>query len=103
MEERLNAYRRALLSRNRIVTREDVKALCYELCSNKVKEVKVSKGFKTDIHISKGLIPCIEVMLLASNEVVTSQVEWNSLKSNILSILEQQSLNVFPYKITVKN
>lgn len=46
MEERLNAYRRALLSRNRIVTREDVKALCYELCSNKVIEVKVSKGFK---------------------------------------------------------
>lgn len=103
MEERLNAYRRALLSRNRIVTREDVKALCYELCSNKVKEVKVSKGFKTDIHISKGLIPCIEVMLFASKEVVTSPVEWNSLKSNILSILEQQSLNVFPYKITVKN
>ncbi|MFD2561087.1 type VI secretion system baseplate subunit TssF [Aquimarina rubra] len=101
MEERLNAYRRALLSRNRIVTREDVKALCYELCSNKVKEVKVSKGFKTDIHISKGLIPCIEVMLFANEKETTSSDEWNSLKSNIMSILEQQSLNVFPYKITV--
>ncbi|MDH7446798.1 type VI secretion system baseplate subunit TssF [Aquimarina sp. 2201CG14-23] len=101
MDERLNAYRRALLSRNRIVTREDVKALCYELCSNKVEDVKVTKGFKTDIRISKGLIPCIEVMLFASKEVVTSETEWNSLKSNILSILEQQSLNVFPYKITV--
>ncbi|WP_244542953.1 type VI secretion system baseplate subunit TssF [Aquimarina amphilecti] len=101
MEERLNAYRRALLSRNRIVTREDVKALCYELCSNKVKEVKVSKGFKTDIHVSKGLIPCIEVKLLENKQENTSSVEWDSLKSNILSILEQQSLNVFPYKITV--
>ncbi|WP_108803061.1 type VI secretion system baseplate subunit TssF [Aquimarina sp. Aq107] len=101
MEERLNAYRRALLSRNRIVTREDVKALCYELCSNKVIEVKVSKGFKTDIHVSKGLIPCIEVKLLENKKENTSSVEWDSLKSNILSILEQQSLNVFPYKITV--
>ncbi len=101
MEERLNAYRRALLSRNRIVTREDIKALCYELCSNKVQEVKVSKGFKTDIHISKGLIPCIEVKLLVNKAEKTSSGEWDSLKSNILSILEQQSLNVFPYKITV--
>ncbi|AXT58654.1 hypothetical protein D1815_07835 [Aquimarina sp. AD1] len=101
MEERLNAYRRALLSRNRIVTREDVKALCYELCSNKVVEVEVSKGFKTDIHVSKGLIPCIEVKLLENKKENTSSVEWDSLKSNILSILEQQSLNVFPYKITV--
>ena len=101
MEERLNAYRRALLSRNRIVTREDVKALCYELCSTKVQEVKVGKGFKTDIHVSKGLIPCIEVKLIENKEEITSDIEWNSLKSNILSILEQQSLNVFPYKITV--
>ncbi|RKN21955.1 hypothetical protein D7035_12405, partial [Aquimarina sp. AD1] len=90
MEERLNAYRRALLSRNRIVTREDVKALCYELCSNKVVEVEVSKGFKTDIHVSKGLIPCIEVKLLENKKENTSSVEWDSLKSNILSILEQQ-------------
>ncbi|MHA7059435.1 type VI secretion system baseplate subunit TssF [Aquimarina sp. M1] len=101
MEERLNAYRRALLSRNRIVTREDVKALCYELCSNKVKEVKVSKGFKTDIHIAKGLIPCIEVMLFANEKETTPSAEWNSLKSNIMSVLEQQSLNIFPYKIIV--
>ncbi|GAA0723927.1 hypothetical protein GCM10009430_27900 [Aquimarina litoralis] len=101
MEERLSAYRRALLSRNRIVTREDVKALCYELCSTKVQEVKVGKGFKTDIHVSKGLIPCIEVQLIENKEEITSDIEWNSLKSNILSILEQQSLNVFPYKIIV--
>ena len=102
MDERLNAYRRALLSRNRIVTREDIKALCYELCSDKVSEVEVIKGFKTDIHVSKGLIPCIEVFLITNKEVETSEVEWDSLKSNILSILEQQSLNVFPYKITIR-
>ncbi len=101
MNERLSAYRRALLSRNRIVTKEDIKALCYELCGKKVKEVKIGKGFKTDIQISKGVIPCIELTLYANSEIETSIMEWNSLKSNILSILEQQSLNVFPYKITV--
>lgn len=100
MVERLDAYRRALLSRNRIVTKEDVKALCYELCSNKVTEVKVRKGFKTDIQIVKGIVPCIEVILYVNKEVKTLDIEWDSLKSNILSILEQQSLNVFPYKIT---
>ncbi|MDY8138344.1 type VI secretion system baseplate subunit TssF [Aquimarina sp. 2201CG5-10] len=101
MDERLHAYRRALLSRNRIVTKEDVKALCYELCSNKVEEVKVNKGFKTDIRISKGLIPCIEILLYPNKKVKTMEVEWNALKSNILAILEEQSLNVFPYKLRV--
>ncbi len=101
MEERLAAYRRALLSRNRIVTKEDVRALCYELCSNKITEVEVSKGFMTDVRVAKGVIPCMEIMLFENKQVSTSVIEWDSLKSNILSILEEQSLNVFPYKIRI--
>ncbi|MFC5045002.1 hypothetical protein [Aquimarina hainanensis] len=103
MEERLQAYRRALLSRNRIVTKEDVKALCYEFCGERIEEVKVVKGFKTSIEIHKGLVPCMEIIIQPNKEVMTLDEEWSSLKSNILSILEQQSLNVFPYKITVLN
>ena len=102
MEERLLAYRRALLSRNRIVTREDIRALCYEICGNKIEHVKIVKGFKTDIQIAKGLIPCIEVILYAKNGNSTTNMEWDALKSNILSILEQQSLNIFPYKVTLE-
>jgi hypothetical protein len=103
MEERLYAYRRALLSRNRIVTKEDIKALCYELCSNKLKNVTIRKTFKTNIDANKGLVPSIEIILLPNPLVQVSDFEWSSIKSNILSILEKQSLNVFPYYITVLN
>ncbi|MBQ4821285.1 type VI secretion system baseplate subunit TssF [Aquimarina sp. MMG016] len=103
MDERLYAYRRALLSRNRIVTREDVKALCYELCSDRVEDIKVRKGFKTDIEVNKGLVPCIEVVIYPNKKVKTLDEEWEALKSNILSILEQQSINVFPYTVRVIN
>ncbi|WP_103070935.1 type VI secretion system baseplate subunit TssF [Aquimarina sediminis] len=103
MDERLYAYRRALLSRNRIVTKEDVKALCYELCSDKIKNVTIRKTFKTNIEVNKGLVPSIEVKLIPNPSVKVSDFEWDSIKSNILSILEKQSLNVFPYYITVLN
>ncbi|WP_108868975.1 type VI secretion system baseplate subunit TssF [Aquimarina aquimarini] len=103
MEERLFAYRRALLSRNRIITKEDVKALCYEICSNKIKEVTIKKGFKTNTGLNKGLVPSIEITLHPNSSVKTSDLEWDSIKINILSILEKQSLNLFPYYITVLN
>ncbi|WP_103865879.1 type VI secretion system baseplate subunit TssF [Aquimarina sp. I32.4] len=103
MEERLYAYRRALLSRNRIITKEDVKALCYEICSNKINEVTIKKGFKTNTGLNKGLVPSIEITLHPNSSVKTSDLEWDSIKINILSILEKQSLNLFPYYITVLN
>ncbi|WP_109852705.1 type VI secretion system baseplate subunit TssF [Aquimarina sp. AU58] len=103
MEERLYAYRKALLSRNRIVTKEDIKALCYEICSNKIEKVVIRKIFKTSIETNKGLVPSIEIMLYPNPTVQVSDFEWNSITIDILSILEKQSLNVFPYYITLMN
>ncbi|GAA0873409.1 type VI secretion system baseplate subunit TssF [Gangjinia marincola] len=102
-DERLYAYRRALLSRNRIVTREDVKALCYELCAKKISHVEVTKGYKTDLHLAKGKIPCIMINLKQNKAVKTNAEEWESIKSNILTILAQESTAVFPYEIRINH
>ncbi|MBL3656754.1 type VI secretion system baseplate subunit TssF [Fulvivirga sediminis] len=100
-EERLQAYRRALLTRNRIVTKEDVKALCFELCGNKVEQVEIKKVFKNSVGNNKGLIPTMEISLTASQNEEVSDYEWDAIKSNLLNILEKQSLSVFPYFVTV--
>jgi len=73
MEERLNAYRRALLSRNRVVTKEDVKALCYEIYNNKITKIEVQKNYIKDIALNKGLIQCIEIILTPNTSVETKE------------------------------
>ncbi len=101
MNERLNSYRRALLSRDRIVTKEDVKALCYEMYNDKVTNVDISKGYTTDIDLKKGLVQCINIELTPNNEALTEQHEWHSLNNNLLLYLEKHSVSVFPYKVTL--
>lgn len=101
MEERLNSYRRSLLSRDRIVTKEDVKALCYEIYNEKIVKVAVEKSYMNDIAINKGMIPCIEIVLTASPFEVTREDEWDVLNSNLLLFLEKRSVSVFPYKIKI--
>ena len=102
MDERLNSYRRALLSRDRIVTREDVKALCYEMYNDKITNVQVSKGYTTDIALKKGLIQCINIELTPNDDIDTELYEWNSLNNNLLLYLEKHSVSVFPYKVILK-
>ena len=101
MEERLNAYRRSLLSRDRIVTKEDVKALCYEIYNDKISDIKIRKSYVKDIAINKGLVNCVEIILTPNANSETKEQEWDALNSNLLLFLENHSVSVFPYKIII--
>lgn len=103
MKERLNAYRRSLLSRDRIVTKEDIKALCYELYDDKIEKAEITKGYMNDIARNKGSIQCVEVLLYPNSKKNVENHEWESLNSNLLLFLEKNSLNVFPYRIKLVN
>lgn len=103
MKDRLNSYRRSLLSRDRIVTKEDIKAVCYELYGDKVSKVEIKKSYASDIAINRGLVQCIEIELTPNNKNVTGAEEWNSLNNNLLHFLKKKSINVFPYKIKILN
>ena len=103
MDERLNSYRRSLLSRDRIVTKEDIKALCYELYNDKIIGVEINKGYTNNIDLHKGITQCIEIELHPNKKIKLEQNEWDSLNSNLLLFLEKKSVNIFPYKIKILN
>lgn len=100
-EERLNAYRRSLLSRDKVVTKEDVKALCYEIYNDKIADVTIRKSYTKDIALNKGIVQCIEIILTTNKVRVTKQKEWDALNSNLLLFLKNNSVSIFPYKVKV--
>lgn len=101
MNERLNSYRRSLLSRDRIVTKQDIMALCYEIYGDKIKGVSIKKGYMKHISLTKGLVHCILINLTINQKVNTEVYEWESLNNNLLLYLEKYSVSIFPYKINL--
>ncbi len=102
-EQRLQAYRRAALTQNKIVTEEDIKAVCYELYTNHIASVEIEKGISTDLSVNKGMTPCIEITLSASENSNLKPYEWDYLNHRLKTILEKQSTNVFPFQIINKS
>ncbi len=100
-QDRLHSSRKTLLSRDRVVTREDIKALCIELYGNKINKVEIKRGYKKDIDLKKGLLPCMEIVLTPNRAVKTDHIVWETLGSNLLYHLKKKSMNVLPYKITI--
>ena len=101
MKERLDAYRRSLLSRDRIVTKEDIKALCFEFYADKIKKVEVKNAYTTDITLKNGLVQCVEILLYPNPNVPTAVYEFESINYNLLLYLEKNSTSVFPFKIKI--
>jgi len=98
-EQRLNAYRTALLSHGRVVTKEDIKALCFEHFGNLLEEVEIKKGLQTGQSTDSGFIQTLDIYLTLSKESGgTEKKELEYLKKDLLIKLEEQSTNVLPFR-----
>ncbi len=101
--DRLNSYRRALLSRDKIVTREDVRALCYEIYGNKLERVDVKRGFIKDMEFNRGWTPCIQILLTPTQKSKGKKEFWQQENNKLMYLLEKKSMNVFPYEVKIIN
>jgi len=101
LEERLNAYRSSLLSRDRIVTTKDIEALCYELYNDKITNVAIKRTYQINVEPNKGLTPCISIRLTANTSKKISPTEWELLNTHLQLNLKNRSMNVFPYVVDI--
>ncbi len=99
MDERLQAYRRSLLSRDRIVTKEDLKSVCFEFFGDKIENVDIKNSYTIDLSLNKGMINCIDIELTVNKSKEIDEVEWDFVKNNLLLFLEKHATSVFPFVI----
>lgn len=101
-EQRVNAYRMALLSHGRVVTKEDIKALCFDHFGNRLKKVEVKKGLQIGQSTDCGFMQTMDIHLTltkACDEM--SEEELSFMKNDLLIKLQEQSVNVLPFRCFV--
>lgn len=101
-EDRVNAYRKALLSHGRVVTKEDIKALCFEHFGNRLQQVEIKKGLQMSKTADSGFNRTLDIFLTlvkTFNELNDDELQY--LKKDLLIKLEEQSANVLPFRCFV--
>jgi len=102
-EERVNAYRKALLSHGRVVTNEDIKALCFEHMGKLLDSVDIRKGLQTGQSTDSGFIQTLDITLNLKKQVDDIDVdELKFLKKDLLIKLEEQSVSILPFRCFIK-
>ncbi|RMG22362.1 MAG: hypothetical protein D6730_16605 [Bacteroidetes bacterium] len=98
-KESLHAYRDALLSRGRIVSPADVRAVCFSVLGSRLKQVEVRKGVSVGDSPTQGLIRTLDVVLTPGHEGALSPDDCEELKT----ILESRSTGILPFRVFLGN
>lgn len=97
--EQLDAMKLALMTRGRIVTREDVKIFCKELLRDRLVEVMVRDGVGTDPRFDFGMTRRLEVWFTPSQE--SKEEDWEAICQQVQRLLEQKSSSNVPIHVQV--
>lgn len=88
--EKLHAYKHTLLTRNRVVTEEDIKSACFAELGEKLEQVVVKKGFAMDRSAKKGFVSTLDVVLTPSREF--DSFNWKAACQELQAILERKKM-----------
>jgi hypothetical protein len=103
--ENVTAYKSALLSRDRIISMEDIKIFCQLQMGNKAKQVEVKKGVMTSLQTTNGFARTIDVIIKLARKDYMDAQEKNQLAflSNNLSLqLAKKSASMVPFRIFIE-
>lgn len=101
-DENLPLFRQALLTRGRIVTVEDIKAVCFAELGDKLSAVRVTKGVAPGATKTQGLSRTIDVVLTPNPAQPTTAEQWDDYSYRLKHLIEQQSFASLPYRVLTK-
>ena len=102
-EEKLNAFRYGLITRNRIITKEDIRSFCYYELGDKIKSAEVERGFELSNNAREGFKRTIDVILTPSANTRLEEQGWEVLLTQFRSRLQLRSGVTNNYRVVLKN
>ena len=100
-QQSIHQFKKALVSRGKIVTKEDVKSYCYAKSENQISGVEIKRGFMVDSRPMNGMIRTSDIWLTLSNDKILPE-EWSVIKLELEKELNNLSTGNIPFRIKRK-
>jgi len=97
--EKVYAYREHILSRGRIITRQDIIHHCYVVFRDAISNVVVEKGVMVSQSNTVGYTPTTDIYITRNPEAEYIESDWDYLKKELLIGIQSRSANVLPFRI----
>jgi hypothetical protein len=103
--ESITAYKAALLSRDRLISMEDIKVFCQLQMGSKAKEIEVNKGVMVPRSVNQGFARTIDVTIRLERKAYMDALEKNRLpfwKESLTMQLTKKSAGLTPFRVFIE-
>jgi hypothetical protein len=103
--ESITAYKSALLSRDRLISLEDIKIFCRLQLGNTAKHIEVAKGVMVPRQVSQGFTRTIDVTIKLNRKDYMDAQERNQLqywKDSLVLKLTEKSAGLTPFRVFIE-
>lgn len=101
-EKRIAAFRYGMMTRNRIVTKEDIRNFCYFELSDKIDKIGIDKGFEMPAESNKGFQRTLDIKITPKANETLNDEEWSLLFDRLKKKLSSRSGMNCHYRIFLK-
>lgn len=102
-DEYLPKFRKVILTRGRIVTVEDYKAVCWAELGDKIQKVEIKKGFMVGPGQYDGVQQTLDICLWPNQNKGIAIEQWEEYKYQLLKSIEIQSSFFLPIRIIINH
>ena len=102
-EEKLNAFRYGLITRNRIITKEDIRSFCFYELGDKIVNVEIKKGYEMSLSSREGFRRTIDVIITPADTGKLETNDWDLVCSQLKSKIQSRSGITNNYRMMVVN
>jgi hypothetical protein len=103
--ESITAYKSALLSRDRLISLEDIKIFCKLQLGNTAKQIEVKKGVMVPRQVSQGFTRTIDVTIKLTRKNFMDAQEKNQVqywKESLALKLAERSAGLTPFRVFIE-
>ena len=100
--DKLVQYKKALFTRNRIVTPEDLRTVVLSELGQSAGAVEIKKTFMKGTLPGEGFMRCVQVLVTPGEDDEMDAKEWEEKLLRLKIVLAKQSANNIPYHISLQ-
>jgi hypothetical protein len=90
-DERLQAFRYGIMTRNRIITKEDIRNFCFYELGEKLSNVEIEKGFELSPLPKETFRKTIDIILTPADDELLNAASWENFCEQLKTKLQQRS------------
>ncbi|MEO6231106.1 MAG: hypothetical protein ABJB11_23030 [Ferruginibacter sp.] len=101
-EERLNAFRYGLITRNRIITKEDIRNICHHELGDRISNISIQKGFELSPLPKESFRRTIDIVITPLPGDKLNKEGWQLLLDQLHSKLQSRSGMSSRYRVLLE-